>query len=52
MKKRDIISLLERRNAFCRARDFAEADRTRDLLAAQAATLEEGPVGIRWRYGS
>jgi cysteinyl-tRNA synthetase len=44
-----IETLVEQRNAARAARDFAEADRIRDELAALGVTLEDGPEGTRWR---
>jgi cysteinyl-tRNA synthetase len=44
----EVNALVERRNAAREARDFAEADRIRDQLAARGITLEDTPTGTIW----
>lgn len=44
----DIARQIEARNAARRARDFAEADRIRDALAAQGIILKDSREGTTW----
>jgi cysteinyl-tRNA synthetase len=44
-----IDALVEARTEAKRGRDFAEADRIRDELAAEGVLLEDGPEGTTWR---
>ena len=44
-----IDALLAERQAARARRDFAEADRIRDLLAAEGVAIEDTPAGPRWR---
>lgn len=47
----EIERLIEARNDARASKDFAEADRIRDELAAQGITLEDGAGGTKWRRG-
>ena len=47
----EIDALVEARNAARANKDFAEADRIRDDLAARGITLEDGAGGTKWRRG-
>jgi len=45
----EIEALVEQRVAARKARNFAESDRIRDLLAGRGIVLEDTPQGVRWR---
>jgi cysteinyl-tRNA synthetase len=47
----EVDSLVKQRDAFKRQRNYKEADRIRDLLAAQGIVIEDTPQGARWRRG-
>ncbi|MEJ2120939.1 MAG: cysteine--tRNA ligase [Alphaproteobacteria bacterium] len=44
-----IEELITARAAARKAKDFAEADRIRDALAAEGVQIEDGPEGTTWR---
>ena len=45
----EIDALVARRAEARKSRDFAEADRIRDLLAAKGIAIEDGAEGTRWK---
>ena len=45
----EIDALVAQRNAARKSRDFAEADRIRDALAAKGIAIEDGADGTRWK---
>jgi cysteinyl-tRNA synthetase len=45
----EIDGLIAQRNAARKARDFAEADRIRNVLAMRGILLEDGAGGTTWR---
>jgi cysteinyl-tRNA synthetase len=45
----EIEALIAQREAFRKERNWAEADRIRDQLAAQGIVIEDGAGGTRWR---
>jgi cysteinyl-tRNA synthetase len=47
----EVDSLVKQRDAFKRQRNYKEADRIRDRLAAQGIVIEDTPQGARWRRG-
>jgi cysteinyl-tRNA synthetase len=46
-----IDALVAEREAARQRRDFREADRIRDALAAEGVTIEDTPQGPRWKRG-
>ncbi|WP_417519217.1 cysteine--tRNA ligase [Minwuia sp.] len=47
----EVEALIEARKAARASKDFAEADRIRDRIAAMGVVLEDGPQGTTWRVG-
>ena len=47
----EIEKQIEARINARKTKNFAEADRIRDVLAAQGVILEDGPKGTSWRRG-
>ena len=45
----EIESLIEKRQAARKNKDFKEADRIRDELKARGIVLEDTPQGVKWR---
>lgn len=45
----EILAAIDARQAARRARDFGEADRIRDEMAARGVLFEDGPQGTRWK---
>jgi cysteinyl-tRNA synthetase len=45
----EILAAIEARHAARRARNFGEADRIRDDMAARGVIFEDGPQGTRWK---
>ena len=45
----EIDASVAQRNAARKSRDFAEADRIRDELAAKSIAIEDGAQGTRWK---
>jgi cysteinyl-tRNA synthetase len=46
-----VPAMLDAREAARARKDFAEADRIRDALAASGLVVEDTPAGARWRVG-
>ena len=47
----DIEDLIARRTEARANKDWAEADRIRDLLGEHQVLIEDGPRGTTWRRG-
>jgi cysteinyl-tRNA synthetase len=45
----EIAAAIDARQAARRARNFAEADRIRDDMAAKGVLFEDSPQGTRWK---
>ncbi|HRZ79501.1 MAG TPA: cysteine--tRNA ligase, partial [bacterium] len=48
--KADIESLIEKRNAFRKEKNFESADKMRDELLAKGVSIQDTPNGTEWNF--